>query len=70
MNNLADDKSLGEVHESVDTTAGHRPMWRRIFFFFGPAYLVSGLYGPCNWATDLAGGKPVWIQPDLGAADE
>ena len=67
MNNLADDKSLGEVHESVDTTAGHRPMWRRIFSFFGPAYLVSvGYMDPGNWATDLAGGSQfgyslIWV---------
>ncbi|MGC4036965.1 MAG: hypothetical protein QM764_13490 [Chitinophagaceae bacterium] len=33
--------SLGEVHESIDTTSTHRPVWRRILSFFGPAYLVS-----------------------------
>ena len=52
------DVSLGEVHESVDTTATNRPVWRRIFSFFGPAYLVSvGYMDPGNWATDLAGGS-------------
>jgi manganese transport protein len=52
------DVSLSEVHESVDTTATNRPLWRRIFTFFGPAYLVSvGYMDPGNWATDLAGGS-------------
>lgn len=53
-----DDRSLSEVHETVDTTALHRPFWRRILSFFGPAYLVSvGYMDPGNWATDLAGGS-------------
>jgi len=49
--------SLQEVHQSVDTT---RPgsLWKKIFAFFGPAYLVSvGYMDPGNWATDLAGGS-------------
>jgi manganese transport protein len=51
------DLSLSEVHESVDTTV-HRPFWRRMLAFFGPAYLVSvGYMDPGNWATDLAGGS-------------
>lgn len=58
--------SLSEVHQSVDTT---RPqvMWRKIFAFFGPAYLVSvGYMDPGNWATDLAGGSKygytlIWV---------
>src|SRR4030095_16719001 len=34
------------------------PWWRRMFSFFGPAYLVSvGYMDPGNWATDLAGGS-------------
>src|SRR5215831_16652508 len=50
--------SLSEVHESVDTTSTSRPVWKRIFAFFGPAYLVSvGYMDPGNWATDLAGGS-------------
>src|SRR6476660_6895929 len=50
--------SLSEVHESVDTTSTSRPVWKRIFSFFGPAYLVSvGYMDPGNWATDLAGGS-------------
>ena len=60
------DISLSEVHESIDTTL-HRPMWRRILSFFGPAYLVSvGYMDPGNWATDLQGGsqfgyKLIWV---------
>ncbi|HEV8286704.1 MAG TPA: Nramp family divalent metal transporter [Chitinophagaceae bacterium] len=59
--------SLSEVHESVDTTATSRPLWKRIFSFFGPAYLVSvGYMDPGNWATDLAGGSKfgyslIWV---------
>jgi len=50
--------SLSEVHESVDTTSTSRPLWKRMFSFFGPAYLVSvGYMDPGNWATDLAGGS-------------
>src|SRR6266478_4698474 len=50
--------SLSEVHESVDTTSTSRPVWKRIFSFFGPAYLVSvGYMDPGNWATDIAGGS-------------
>ncbi len=58
MNHRSPDVSLSEVHETVDTTATNRPVWRRIFSFFGPAYLVSvGYMDPGNWATDLAGGS-------------
>src|SRR5512138_2733432 len=59
--------SLSEVHQSVDTTSLHRPGWRKILSFFGPAYLVSvGYMDPGNWATDLAGGsqfgyKLIWV---------
>ena len=61
------DVSLSEVHQTVDTTSLHRPVWRRILSFFGPAYLVSvGYMDPGNWATDLAGGskfgyKLIWV---------
>lgn len=51
------DKSLSEVHNSIDTTS---PLKKRnkIFAFLGPAYLVSvGYMDPGNWATDLAGGS-------------
>jgi manganese transport protein len=47
--------SLPEVHGSVTTT--HPSIWRRMFAFAGPAYLVSvGYMDPGNWATDLEGG--------------
>ena len=61
------EESLSEVHQSVDTTSLHRPKWRRILSFFGPAYLVSvGYMDPGNWATDLAGGSKfgytlIWV---------
>lgn len=59
------DNSLSEVHESVDTKK--LIGWRRIFSFFGPAYLISvGYMDPGNWATDLAGGSKfgyalIWV---------
>jgi manganese transport protein len=50
-------KSLEEVHGSVATT-GQTNWWRKIFAFFGPAYLISvGYMDPGNWATDIAGGS-------------
>jgi manganese transport protein len=67
MSNKFDDVSLSEVHQSVDTTSAHRPVWRRVLSFFGPAYLVSvGYMDPGNWATDLAGGSKygytlIWV---------
>lgn len=67
MNKLHDDRSLSEVHGSVDTTRGNRSRWRKILTFFGPAYLVSvGYMDPGNWATDLAGGSKygytlIWV---------
>jgi len=49
--------SLQEVHQSVDTTRANS-LWKKVFAFFGPAYLVSvGYMDPGNWATDLAGGS-------------
>lgn len=60
------DQSLSEVHETVDI-AGRPSGWRKVFAFFGPAYLVSvGYMDPGNWATDLAGGsqfgyKLIWV---------
>src|SRR5271156_2433542 len=48
-------RSLSDVHESVRTA--HGSLWRRVFAFSGPAYLVSvGYMDPGNWATDLDGG--------------
>lgn len=57
--------SLPEVHGTVATA---RPsIWRRMFAFAGPAYLVSvGYMDPGNWATDLEGGarfgyQLIWV---------
>lgn len=68
MNRNTDlDNSLSEVHGTVDTTDMHKPVWKRILSYFGPAYLVSvGYMDPGNWATDLAGGsqfgyKLIWV---------
>src|SRR5579871_891861 len=48
-------RSLADVHSTVDTS--HASLWRRMFAFAGPAYLVSvGYMDPGNWATDLEGG--------------
>jgi len=60
------EQSLGEVHETVDTTNTPKG-WKRILAFLGPAYLVSGGYmDPGNWATDLQGGAQfgyslIWV---------
>lgn len=67
MNKVINHLSLGEVHESVDTTSASKPVWKRVLSFFGPAYLVSvGYMDPGNWATDLAGGSQfgyslIWV---------
>ena len=61
------DTSLSEVHQSIDTTAGKKTGFRKIFSFLGPAYLISvGYMDPGNWATDLAGGSKfgytlIWV---------
>ncbi len=48
-------QSLPEVHGSVPVS--QQSIWRRMFAFAGPAYLVSvGYMDPGNWATDLEGG--------------
>ncbi|WP_417884704.1 Nramp family divalent metal transporter [Zunongwangia sp.] len=50
-------QSLGEVHNSVNTS-GKKSKWKKILAFLGPAYLISvGYMDPGNWATDLAGGS-------------
>jgi manganese transport protein len=60
------DKSLSEVHNTIDTTLPKKK-WRKLFSFLGPAYLVSvGYMDPGNWATDLAGGSKygyalIWV---------
>ena len=66
MNRRHPDNSLSEVHESVDINK-KSGRWKRIFAFFGPAYLVSvGYMDPGNWATDIAGGSKfgyslIWV---------
>jgi manganese transport protein len=51
------DKSLSEVHGSIDTTS-KKGFWKKLFAFIGPAYLISvGYMDPGNWATDIAGGS-------------
>ncbi len=58
-------KSLSEVHASIDST--NRKGWRKLLAFMGPAYLVSvGYMDPGNWATDIAGGSKfgyalIWV---------
>jgi manganese transport protein len=50
-----DRRSLADVHSSVPTA--DLSLWKRMFAFAGPAYLVSvGYMDPGNWATDLEGG--------------
>ena len=50
-------KSLEEVHSSIDTTK-KQGYFRKLLAFMGPAYLISvGYMDPGNWATDLAGGS-------------
>lgn len=57
--------SIGDVRQSVRTD--QLALWRRIFAFSGPAYLVSvGYMDPGNWAADLDGGahygyKLLWV---------
>lgn len=66
IKHLREERSLSEVHESIDTTRKFTG-WRKIFSFLGPAYLVSvGYMDPGNWATDLAGGSKygytlIWV---------
>jgi manganese transport protein len=55
--NKVTDLSLGDVHQTVDTTR-KRVGWKRALSFLGPAYLISvGYMDPGNWATDLQGGS-------------
>lgn len=66
MSKVEHDISLSEVHGQVDPAASGSK-WKKIFAFFGPAYLVSvGYMDPGNWATDLAGGSKygyslIWV---------
>ena len=66
MSRADNEKSLNEVHQKIDPSkAGSK--WKKIFAFFGPAYLVSvGYMDPGNWATDIAGGSQfgyglIWV---------
>ncbi len=60
------EKSLSEVHESIDVTKANS-RFKTFFAFIGPAYLVSvGYMDPGNWATDIAGGSKfgyslIWV---------
>ncbi|MBN9295695.1 MAG: Nramp family divalent metal transporter [Filimonas sp.] len=60
------ERSLSDVHESVDATKQAKG-FKRFLAFAGPAYLVSvGYMDPGNWATDLQGGskfgyKLIWV---------
>ncbi len=60
------DRSLHDVHASIDPAVA-RGKWKKVFAFFGPAYLVSvGYMDPGNWATDIAGGSQfgyglIWV---------
>jgi manganese transport protein len=48
--------SLSEVHRTVTIPKGAN-IFKRMFAFFGPAYLVSvGYMDPGNWGTDIEGG--------------
>ncbi len=50
-------KSLEEVHESVNTT-NVKGRWKKYLAFAGPAYMISvGYMDPGNWATDIEGGS-------------
>jgi len=59
-------KSLINVHHSVDPAAKISG-WKKLFAFFGPAYMVSvGYMDPGNWATDIEGGSKfgytlIWV---------
>jgi len=50
-------KSLSEVYHTVNIPT-HASLFKRMFAFLGPAYLISvGYMDPGNWATDLEGGS-------------
>jgi manganese transport protein len=58
---LAPQSSLPEVHSTVSTA---KPtLWKRMFAFAGPAYLVSvGYMDPGNWAAGLGAGSQFGYQ--------
>jgi manganese transport protein len=50
--------SLPEANASVVLPGARASVWRKLFAFGGPGYLVAvGYMDPGNWATDLAGGS-------------
>jgi manganese transport protein len=52
-----DQRSLEEVHGTVEVPHSGSGFWRQWRAFVGPAILVSvGYMDPGNWGTDLAGG--------------
>nr|WP_228035776.1 hypothetical protein [Oculatella sp. LEGE 06141] len=52
--------SLPEVHSSIPIP-NVQSFWRKMLAFAGPGYLVSvGYMDPGNWATDIAGGLPIF----------
>lgn len=59
------ENSLSNIHQTVSVSK--RSGWKKVFAFFGPAYLVSvGYMDPGNWATDIEGGARfgytlVWV---------
>ncbi len=63
---MNEEKSLSEVHSSVEIPKA-KGFLRRMFAFAGPAYLVAvGYMDPGNWATDIAAGSRygyalVWV---------
>src|SRR2546422_776706 len=53
----ADVPSLPEAFRTVPVHSG-ASVWRKLFAFAGPGYLVAvGYMDPGNWATDLGGGS-------------
>lgn len=66
MQNRTTEKSLSEVHETIDISS-KKSFRNRTLAFFGPAYLVAvGYMDPGNWATDIAGGSKygyalIWV---------
>lgn len=65
MSDKVHNKSLEEVHSSVNTSS--KLGWRKLFAFIGPAYMISvGYMDPGNWATDIEGGSKygyslIWV---------
>lgn len=48
--------ALSDVHRTVPV-ARTGPVWRRMFAYLGPGYMVAvGYMDPGNWATSIAGG--------------